>query len=179
MRSMTVAVLASLFFLGCAPYRASLGPGPTRVSLDVPFFADNTDQCGPSALASVLGFWGLPAEPAVLREEIYRAGLKGSLTIDLLLSARSRGFSATLPDGSLALVKEELDAGHPLIAFLNVGFKLYPIGHYLVITGYDDAKQHLIVHSGMKRGQLISYKKFEKQWEKTKRWTLVIVPPMA
>lgn len=180
MRKMVGAAFAACLLLGCAPTRASRVPEQDRrVVLQVPFFPDDTDQCGPSALASVLGYWGKPAEPSRLREEIYQTHLKGSLTIDLLLAAESRGLSAVIPDGSLALVKKELDAGHPLIAFLNVGYRFYPIGHYLVITGYDDARQCIVAHSGMKRDQRISYGKFDRQWEKTKRWTLLIGPKQA
>jgi ABC-type bacteriocin/lantibiotic exporter with double-glycine peptidase domain len=172
--------LAACVLAGCAPSHASRAAVPVpqgrQVLLKVPFFPDDTDQCGPSALASVLGYWGKPAEPARLRQEIYQAHLKGSLTVDLLLAAESRGLSAEMADGSLARVKRELDAGHPLIAFINVGYRFYPIGHYLVITGYDDRRQCIFAHSGMKRDQPISYRKFDKQWERTERWALLILP---
>jgi len=154
---------------------ASDDPGK-QVLLKVPFFPDNTDQCGPSALASVLGYWGKPVEPARLKQEIYRAHLKGSLTIDLMLAAESRGLSAEMANGSLVRVKKELDAGHPVIAFVNAGYSLYPVGHYLVITGYDDRIKCIFAHSGMTRDQRISYRKFDKQWEKTQRWALLILP---
>jgi ABC-type bacteriocin/lantibiotic exporter with double-glycine peptidase domain len=155
------------------------GPQGKQVLLKVPFFPDNTDQCGPSALASVLEYWGKPVAPARLKQEIYRANLKGSLTVDLMLAAESRGLSAEMANGSLLRVKKELDAGHPLIAFINVGNGLYPIGHYLVITGYDDRRQCIIAHSGLKRDQRISYRKFDRQWEKTERWALLILPPQS
>lgn len=178
MRSAVVA-LAVFLLSGCAAPRGSRAPEGRRVRLDVPFFPDDTDQCGPSALASVLGYWGKPELPGKLREEIYRANLKGSLTVDLLLAAESRGLSAEMADGGLVRVKKELEEGHPVIAFVNVGLRAYPIGHYLVVTGYDDGRQVLFAHSGMKRDQKISYAKFDGQWEKTKRWTLLIVPPLS
>ncbi|MDO8803103.1 MAG: C39 family peptidase [Elusimicrobiota bacterium] len=176
-----VLVLAACLLSGCAASRFPLAPADVmqgrQVLLKVPFFPDNTDQCGPSALASVLGYWEKPETPARLREEIYRAHLKGSLTIDLLLAAGSRGLSAEMINGSLARVKAELDAGRPLIAFVNSGFRFYPVGHYLVITGYDDRRKCIFAHSGTKRDQRISYRKFDKQWEKTERWALLILPP--
>ncbi|OGR65874.1 MAG: hypothetical protein A2X31_00810 [Elusimicrobia bacterium GWB2_63_22] len=176
----TLAVLAACLLSGCSPLRVSLEPekptGDREVALNVPFFPDNTDQCGPSALASVLGYWGKPAEPELLRQEIYQARLKGSLALDLLLAAGSRGLSAELVNGSLAKIREELDSGRPLIAFVNAGYSFYPAGHYLVITGYDDRRQRLTVHSGMKRNQRLPYGKFERQWRKTERWALLIQP---
>ncbi|MCR4295071.1 MAG: C39 family peptidase [Elusimicrobia bacterium] len=162
---------------GCGTPGVSRGAEGRRVRLDVPFFPDGTDQCGPSALASVLGYWGRPAAPSVLREELYRANLKGALTVDMLLAAEARGLSTEMADGGLERIKRELDAGHPLIAFIDVGFKAYPIGHYLVITGYDDGRRTLFAHSGKKRDRRISYAKFDRLWEKTNRWTLLMLPP--
>lgn len=175
MRSAIVA-LAVFLLSGCAGRRSPEASAGRQVRLDVPFFPDDTDQCGPSALASVLGYWGRPEAPARLREEIYRTSLKGSLTVDLLLAAESRGLSAEMADGGLARVKKELEEGRPLIAFVNVGLRSYPIGHYMVLTGYDDGREVLFAHSGTKRDQTISYGKFDKQWEKTRRWTLLILP---
>jgi ABC-type bacteriocin/lantibiotic exporter with double-glycine peptidase domain len=172
-------IAALLLLSGCASSSGRPGnpaSGDARARLEVPFFPDKTDQCGPSALASVLGFWGKPAAPAELRKEIYQAPLKGSLTVDLLLAAQSRGLSARMPEGGLDLLKREIDAGHPLIAFVNVGLRSYPIGHYVVITGYDDRRGVVLAHSGTKRDQAISYRKFDRQWALTRRWALLVLP---
>jgi ABC-type bacteriocin/lantibiotic exporter with double-glycine peptidase domain len=175
MRAAAVVVLAVFLQTGCAAPRAA-GASSRKVRLEVPFFPDDTDQCGPSSLASVLQFWGKASTPSELKNEIYREKLRGALTVDMLLAAQSRGLSAEMENGTLALVKSELEAGRPVIAFLNLGFRAYPIGHYLVITGYDDARGSLIVHSGKKRDHLVSFAKFEKLWEKTNRWSLLIRP---
>jgi ABC-type bacteriocin/lantibiotic exporter with double-glycine peptidase domain len=146
------------------------------VLLKVPFFSDHTDQCGPSALASVLGFWGKKAEPGQLKEAVYLAKLKGTLPVDLVLAAQACGMSAKMLDGGMPQLKNELDAGHPLIAFVNLGYRFIPIGHYLVVTGYDDRRQTIYAHSGMKKNGPVSYKTFSKQWERTGRWALLILP---
>jgi len=176
MRAAAVVVFAALLQAGCAAPRAAGASEERQVRLEVPFFPDDTDQCGPSALASVLGFWGKPSAAAELREEIYREKLRGALTVDMLLAAQSRGLSAEMENGTLAQVKSELEAGRPVIAFVNMGFRFYPIGHYLVITGYDDARSVLLAHSGTRRDRLISYAKFDRLWEKTNRWSLFIKP---
>ena len=180
MHAATGLALAACLLAACAPCPCRApkqAPQGSQVLLKVPFFPDNTDQCGPSALASVLGYWGKPAAPAQLRQELYQARLKGSLTVDLLLAAESRGLSAEMANGSLARVKRELDAGRPLIAFVNAGYLFYPVGHYLVITGYDDLQECIFAHSGTNRDERISYRKFDKQWERTARWALLIQPP--
>jgi hypothetical protein len=170
---------------GCAGYHVQHGwnfktDPKSSVSdgrmLDVPFFPDKTDQCGPSALASVLSFWGPPVEPRVLKKEIYLAQLKGSLPIDLLLAAQNRGFEARLYNGSIDDLKSELRKGHPLVAFLNRGFDFFPIGHYVVVSGYDEAREGLYVDSGSAKDQFVRYKCFLRNWDKTQRSTLLILP---
>lgn len=144
--------------------------------LGVPFYPDKTDQCGPSALASVLAFWGRPAEPRELKREIYVAKLGGSLPMDLLIAARARGLAAEMSSGSLSRLKEDLDAGRPVVAFVNLGWRFLPIGHFMVVTGYDEERRGVYAHSGLKKDAFLSYGKFMKQWDRTGRWALVVAP---
>lgn len=164
---------------GCAASRpheaAAPREGAGRV-LEVPFFADDTDQCGPSALASVMTFWDRAVAPAELRKEMYLAHLKGTLPVDLLLTAKRRGFAAHFSNGSLETVKAELMKGRPLIAFVNQGYDFMPLGHYMVITGYDDERGGLYVHSGLKADKFVPYEKFLEDWDKTRRATMLVVP---
>jgi ABC-type bacteriocin/lantibiotic exporter with double-glycine peptidase domain len=143
----------------------------------VPFYADDTDQCGPATLASVLTYWGFPTEPPVLREEIYMSRLGGSLPMDLLLAAQARGMRAQTYSGTIENLKTELKAGHPVLALLNLGSARFPQGHYVVVVGYDDLRQGLYIHSGLQRDSFVSYKRFVQGWEKSGRWVLLILPP--
>lgn len=161
---------------GCAHRTAPAARDAPR--LEVPFFPDGADQCGPSALASVLGYWGRHAQPDDLRREIYQPKLKGTLPVDLLLAARERGLKAEMSDGDLKALKGEIDAGRPVIAFVNLGFSFLPIGHFLVVTGYDDARGGVIAHSGRRRNEFFSYGRFQRIWERAGRWTLMAsLPP--
>jgi ABC-type bacteriocin/lantibiotic exporter with double-glycine peptidase domain len=159
-----------------APAQGSLGEAQAHRLASVPFFPDDTDQCGPATLASVLTYWGVPSDPVTLKKQIYSARLRGSLPIDLLLAAQAHGLIAESYKGSLDNVRSELEAGHPLVAFLNLGFEFFPQGHYVVITGYDDQRQGVYVHSGLERDEFLSYERFLRSWEKTGRWTLRILP---
>jgi len=170
-----LGALLGLFVAGCAGVRIKNSPREQQL-LSVPFFPDNTDQCGPSALSSVLTFWGASIAPAELKKEIYLAHLKGSLPLDLLLSAENHGFKARLYSGGIEDVKSQLRKGEPLIAFINRGFDFYPIGHYVVVVGYDEERRGLYVHSGLKKNRFVSYKRFLRDWDKTERSTLLILP---
>lgn len=169
------AVLAALMTASCssAPARRGAAPAPGNgVRLSVPFFPDRGDQCGPSALAGVLRFWGRPEDPAALREDLYRPDLKGSLTIDLMLAARARGLEAEMVDGDMTLLKKELDAGRPLLVFVNRGFASMPVNHFMVVTGYDD--RGIYANTGPTRDAHLSYRAFQREWDKTDRWALVV-----
>jgi ABC-type bacteriocin/lantibiotic exporter with double-glycine peptidase domain len=143
----------------------------------VPFYPDDTDQCGPATLASVLTYWGFPTEPPVLKEEIYMSRLGGSLPLDLLLAAQARGLRAQTYSGTLENLKTELKAGHPVLALLNLGSARFPQGHYVVVVGYDDVRQGLYLHSGLQRDSFVSYKRFLQGWDKSGRWVLLVLPP--
>lgn len=185
-RGQGCAVVCALGFwwllFGCAgppgaPVQGSLVETKAHRLASVPFFPDDTDQCGPATLAGVMTYWGIQTDPVALKKKIYLPRLRGALSIDLLLVAQDHGLQAESYQGSLANVKAELDAGHPLVALLNLGYEFFPLGHYVVITGYDDAQQGLYVHSGLERDAFLSYERFLQSWEKTGRWTLLITPP--
>lgn len=142
----------------------------------VPFFPDDTDQCGPATLASILTYWGVPSDPLSLREEIYLRRLRGTLAIDLLLATQARGLWAEGSSGTLEMLKAELDADHPVVALLNLGWVMFPQGHYVVVTGYDERRQGLYMHSGLARDVFVPYAGFLANWEKTGRWMLRVWP---
>lgn len=167
-----------LLVIGCTGQGPVVQSDPIDhiVHIVVPFFPDDTDQCGPATLASVLTYWGVPTNPPALKEEIYLPRLGGTLPIDLLLAAQARGLRAEFYSGSLDNVRDELEAGHPLVAFLNLGYAVFPQGHYVVITGFDDQRRGVYVHSGLERDVFLPYERFLGSWEKTGRWTLLILP---
>lgn len=174
--------LGSAFVLaiGCAGVPAG-DPIVTRADppihqLTVPFFADETDQCGPSTLASVLNYWGVSATPEELRAEMYIARVRGSLPFDLVLAAERRAISAQAVRGSMDAIKAELRAGRPVVALLNIRSADRPYGHFIVVTGYDDQRLGLVAHSGPKRDTFISYSTFLPQWDLGGRWMLVAGP---
>jgi len=84
---------------------------------------------------------------------------------------------AEIFEGGLESLKNEIRMGHPIIAFLNLGFSDYPIGHFIVVFGYDDARKIFIAHWGNHPNKYISYSKFLKEWGKTGQWALLVLPP--
>jgi len=145
--------------------------------LPVPFFPQEEYQCGPAALASILTYWGVPADPGAIAEAIYLPRLKGTLSLDLLLYAERQGLRATLLPPSPDALKTALRAGRPVIALLNVGLPLVPTWHYVVLVGYADGPRAFVAHDGRHRERVFSYDDFTWRWQASGRWALLVVPP--
>ena len=64
----------------------------------------------------------------------------------------------------------------PIIAFLNLGFRQVPLGHFLVVVGVDPEDKSVIAYSGVEKNQRIPFDRFKKAWEKTNYWSLLIEP---
>jgi ABC-type bacteriocin/lantibiotic exporter with double-glycine peptidase domain len=152
------------------------GSSDAVVHVMVPFYPDDSDQCGPATLASILTYWGIPSDPSTLKEETYTPRLRGTLPIDLLLTVQARGLQAEGVNGTLETLKAELNVSHPVVALLNLGWAVFPQGHYVVITGYDEQQQGIYMHSGLARDLFVPYEKFLGNWEKTGRWMLLVQP---
>lgn len=149
---------------------------PKNHHIAVPFFPQEKDQCGPASLASILRFYGIDIDPAEISREIYLPGIKGTLNIDLLFYARSKGLIAESYHGDIADLRKKIVEGRPLLLFLNLGLKSFPAGHYIVVTGFDDIDGIIYAHSGRERDKPIPYPDFRRAWAKGDFWTLLITP---
>jgi hypothetical protein len=177
MRPAPLAVLALLAACAAPHNTGARAGGKEGPRLSVPFFADRRDQWGPAALAGVLTFWGKPTEPEQLRREIYFPKQRGSTALDLRNAALARGLAAEMSGGSLAVLRQELEAGRPVIVLVNDGVRLWPDEHFMVVTGYNDWLGGVYAHWGPHKDYFIRYRKFEKTWEKTGHWILFVSRP--
>jgi ABC-type bacteriocin/lantibiotic exporter with double-glycine peptidase domain len=142
----------------------------------VPFYPQTQYQCGPASLAAVLNFWGHPVTPDQIAQDIYRPRIKGTLSLDLWQYARGQDVRATVHHGSWEFLETEVRRDHPVIAFLNLGFREMPLGHFLVVVGLDPDEKSVIVYSGVTQNQRIPFDHFMTAWEKTNYWSLLIEP---
>ena len=152
-----------------------LGDGSLYVE-GVPFYPQKEYQCGPASLAAVLNYFGQVTSPEEIAEAMYLPRLKGSLNMDLLRYATAQGFDARIQEGSLEYLQSHLSRNQPVIAFLNLGFSFFPIGHFLVVVGLDPDQQTVIAYSGTEKDKRIPIRKFLSDWKKTQYWSLMITP---
>ena len=139
---------------------------------NVPFFPQEDYQCGPAALASVLNYWGVAVAPQEVARAIYSESARGTLNIDMVLYAQSRGLEAFQYSGGWDDLRKRIDAGYPLIVLVDYGFSVVQVNHFMVVIGYNEG--NVVANSGRNERKVIPYHDFMKAWEKTKFWTLLV-----
>ncbi len=177
-----IRLLAGILLLaGCAAmppasYRQAEGT-PGQVALKVPFYPQETNQCGPAALAMAFSFDGLSVSLSELSKEVYLPGKEGTLQVEMLAAARRAGLVPYVLEGNPDAMMKELAAGHPVIVLQNLGSGLVPDWHYAVVTGYDLSDKEIFLHSGAKPHLVMKLDDFDRSWSKSGRWAFVALPP--
>ena len=183
-RPLHLFVASLAFFLpapltGCAvnpvgtfsPFSSTAGSGKLE---NVPFYSQLAYQCGPASLAGVLNFYGEAITPDQIAKAIFRKNIRGTVTLDMVLYAREKGFSARWYSGSPDDTQRAVDEGVPLIVMIDLGFANLSKFHYMVVTGYDP--DGVIVNSGKERDKFMRWNGFLSSWQRTKCWTLRVEP---
>ena len=184
-RRLTAAGIFLLGLAGCAtsPQLQALldrdAAGiPQRAELAaVPFHAQEDFQCGPAALAMVLGAAGKPVEPEALRPQVYLPDRRGSLQVEMLAAARRNGLVAVELKPSLSGLLAEIAAGNPVVVLQNLGLDWYPVWHYAVAIGYDLGARHITLRSGGERRLELPLGTFEHTWRRGGYWAMLALPP--
>ena len=183
LRQLSALLLAPLA-AGCAsllPQSAALERGlpdglPPRVELSaVPFFPQTEYQCGPAALATALVAAGAKVTPEELVPQVYLPARKGSLQVEMLAAARRHGRVSYPLAPRFEDLLRELAAGTPVIVLQNLG--IADGWHYAVAVGYDSQRRELILRSGEKAREVLSFATHELLWRRSDYWAMVALPP--
>ncbi|EIU3500045.1 PA2778 family cysteine peptidase [Pseudomonas aeruginosa] len=150
---------------------------PARVELrDVPFFPQEAYQCGPAALATMLGQRGLALTPGQLKDEVFIPGREGSLQLEMVAAARRHGMLVYPLQGGLESVLEEVAAGNPVLVLQNQAFSWWPRWHFAVAVGFDRERRELVLRSGITRRWVTDFTSFESTWKRSGRWAVLTLP---
>ncbi len=178
---MLALLLALLLLVGCTgTSRLAQLPAelPERVELTAtPFHPQTEHQCGPAALATVLGAAGRNVDPAALATEVYLPGRQGSLQPELAAAVRARGLLAYEVGPSLSDLLAEVAVGRPALVLQQLGAGPWPYWHYAVVIGYDKARGKVLLRSGTDERQALRASLFESTWDRGGNWGLVLLEP--
>lgn len=181
MRQATGIALVALLLLatsGCVSRGPLIEPSSGSIELtDTPFFPQKQFQCGPAALATVLGASQISVTPETLAPLVYLPGRHGSLQIEMQAVPRGYGRLAYSIEPELAAIIAELDAGRPVLVLHNYGLPFWPRWHYAVAIGYDARHDHIVLRSGIKRRVTWSSRNFMLAWDNGDRWAIVMLRP--
>ncbi len=151
---------------------------PAAVELqDTPYYPQEDYQCGPAALATVLGAAGIEVTPASLAGKVFLPERQGSLQLELVAAARRyQRLPYTLEPGVDTLLPE-LAAGRPVLVLQNLGLRSLPVWHYAVVIGFDTQRNEIILRSGRTARHVMRAEKFMRTWERADFWAMVILRP--
>lgn len=173
-----LALAACLLLAGCAARGPLIESSSRLVELDdTPFFPQTVHQCGPAALATVLGASQITATPDDLARLVYLPGRRGSLQVEMQAAPRKFGRISYRVAPELAAIVGELDAGRPVLVLHNYGLPFWPRWHYAVVVGYDSVHDRVVLRSGKLRRQQLSAANFMRAWDNADRWGLVLLHP--
>jgi tetratricopeptide (TPR) repeat protein len=181
MRVLPVAGLM-LALTGCASapvVQDRWPPGaPSAVELGgVPFHPQTGYECGPAALATVLGHRGLDADADALVPEVYVPARKGSLQPELVAAARRRGLVVYPVRPTVEDLLAQLAAGEPVLILQNQGLRRLPVWHYAVVVGADARSDTFVLRSGKTRRRIEQGAEFLRRWDLADRWGVVALAP--
>jgi hypothetical protein len=140
------------------------------------------NNCGPATLAMNLRFWGWDGD-----QKITAAWLKPDSEdknvrpdeMEAYVAGQVPGLAAAFRvGGSLDLLRTLIANGYPLIVAKGLwhGDSGW-IGHYLLVTGYDDAAQEITAQDSLYGPEAHSaYDEFDGEWQMFDRAFVVIYP---
>jgi tetratricopeptide (TPR) repeat protein len=143
----------------------------------VPFFPQAEFECGPAALAGVLGATGVETTAELLSEQVYLPGRQGSLQAELLAASRRAGRIPYVIDGTPEALVAQLTAGRPVLVLQNLRTRHFPVWHYAVLVGFDSVSNRFYLNSGEHQGLDMAAPAFLRSWDWSGRWAVVVLRP--
>jgi tetratricopeptide (TPR) repeat protein len=170
-----------LLLVACAgPQTQRLRTETAAVELAaVPFHPQIAYQCGPAAVATVLGAAGIDVAADDLVQEVYVPARQGSLQPEIVAAIRRRGRVPYVLAPTIDAALSEMYAGRPLLLLQNLGTRILPVWHYAVVVGFDPFSRQFVLRSGRERRLQMPARRFLESWDRGGRWMLVVAEPEA
>jgi len=165
---------------GCAPIPEAVLELPAGSVLELdrtPFYPQERYQCGPAALTTVLTMSGAVVALDDIVDKVYLPERKGSLQVELLAATRTEGRLPYVIDGTLSAIRNELEAGRPVVVLQNLGVAAIPRWHYAVVVGINADRSEVILRSGTDRRRITSVRTFLHTWRRGEYWAMVVLRP--
>ena len=149
-----------------------------RAQRDVPWFRQaGPAGCARAAAASLASYYGQPLSEAARGLLGAEEASDGSVSAGTLKRAlESSGYVVSVFSGTWGAgpesVLEPLRTGRPLLVLLGGG-----IGHFVILAGFDAARDTVFVVDPLRGPLDIDRKAFERSWARARHLALLAVPP--
>lgn len=179
---MSCLVASALLLLATGCQSLDQKPEPlsaSAVRLELPLERQSgANDCGVAALISLCRHWGIELEPAARTAlEEHAAANDGLSGTELCTALNERELETFLYRGTLdrsALgLYPQIDAGRPLLVMLE---RLDGSRHYVLVIGYDEPRENLILLDAQVGEILVPRVLFERDWSACAHFTLLAVP---
>lgn len=147
----------------------------TKIS-SITFIPQEKFQCGPASLGMMLSHLGEKRDEKIISSMVFTPDKKGSFQSDIISAVR-REKLLPLPIKNFKNLLLELNEGNPVLILQNLGLKWIPRWHYVVVVGYDLKKSQMVLHSGTKPYTRMGFFTFNKIWDRSDNWGLLVVRP--
>jgi tetratricopeptide (TPR) repeat protein len=138
------------------------------------------NNCGPATVTMNMSYFGRP-ETQVEAAQFLKPNKndKNVNPHELAAYARQTGLEAIVRQGgSIAQIKQFISNGLPVLAETWLIHDGDGLGHYRLITGYDDVTQQFTTFDSLNGPDFItSYEQFDADWRVFNRLYVVIYPP--
>ncbi len=161
-----------------------LTPAPLAVTLSPPKWEKQSiNNCGPATLAMYLRYYKWQGNQAEIAQVVHPNTLDKNVRWDELVYyvKTHAGWLDALfrVGGTLDQLKMFLANGYPVV--IETGYELPEfgwVGHYLLLTGYDEAQGIFIAQDATAGpNQKVTYAKIDKYWQQFNRLYIVVFPP--
>ena len=186
LRAVLVYGALALPMASCATYRGSAVRAASTLPASEPGWIwvagvpeisqEGAKDCGPAALAAVLGYWGERATPEQIASAVLRAPREGAAAAELASYARARGFDAFVFHGALSDIEKELREGRPVIVGVAKPYGDRLLKHYEVVTGFHPASQSVLTFDPARGLRKNASSGFLAEWDPVGRVVIVVFP---
>ncbi len=165
-------------------------PIPGKVLLPAPGYEkEDLNACGPATLAMNLRFWDWKGDQKTISDVIKPIRADRNVNVEELayyVNNQDTGLHAAYRvGGNMDILKKFVAAGLPIM--VESGFKVDKtwwanddrwVGHYLLITGYDDANKIFFMQDSEKGPNTVqTYDQLDKDWQVFNRVYIMVYPP--
>lgn len=159
-----------LTLLLAAPSGSLAGAG--EPALSVPFLPQTEALCGGAAAAMMFRYWGDRHADVQQFAPLVDASAGGIANTALVAAIRARGWEVNRVDGSIASLREQVDAGRPVMLLIEDRPARY---HYVVVVAAND--EHIVLHDpAWGPSRRFSSATLLRAWKPSGYWGIVIAP---